>query len=231
MAMAADDMYEDEVDLRTPLLQLGDDVPNFSCDTTQGFVTLHDTIQGKWVMIFTMPKNLDPISVSALAAVAKLKEEFDARNVSVYGLGVDSKMNHKVWVSDTYELQEERVNFPIIVDDKAQISKAFGLVRPNETDFMHALVPCMLCVVIDPDLKMQYMAHYPMSTGHNYKEVLRVIDSLQLTREHPVCTPANWMVGEDIFIKAEVSLNEASERFVKGFLEIRNWFRLTAVPD
>jgi hypothetical protein len=154
MAMAADDMYEDEVDLRTPLLQvrrnercinhganilnptssctnelsalapstrpppthapitfsylciqLGDDVPNFSCDTTQGFVTLHDTIQGKWVMIFTMPKNLDPISVSALAAVAKLKEEFDARNVSVYGLGVDSKMNHKVWVSDTYELQ------------------------------------------------------------------------------------------------------------------------------
>lgn len=223
---------EEEVDPRTPLLQVGDEVPNFTCATTTiNNMTFHDQLDSKWTMLLTLPKNLDPVAVSEVATVNRMRSEFESRDMNVFVVGVDTKMNHKAWLTDVLELTEEQIQFPIIVDEQAFISKAFGLVRADETELLRHLVPVMLVVLIDPDLRIQLLLHYPVNTGHNFFEVLRVVDSAAIAAKHEVCTPANWLSGEDIFIRPDVSTVDAEESFEKGFLEIRPWFRITPVPE
>lgn len=224
-------MADEQEDHDTPMLQIGDEFPNLSCPSTSGFIELHDAIANKWTLLFTTPKDLNAVTTSALAEVSKLKEEFDARGVEIIALGVDTNMNHRDWIKETKELTEEKITFPIIVDDSAQISRALGLCRPNEPNIRRSLIPLMLAVVIDPELKIQLLQYYPVSIGHNFYEILRAIDSMQLSREHKIATPANWMVGEDVFIVPDLGRYEAADEFPNGFLEIRSWFRLTGVPE
>lgn len=223
---------EEEIDPATPLLQVGDTVPNFTCSTTDtNMMTFHDALDEKWTLVISAPKNFDPVAVSQVAQIAKMKLEFETRQMNVFMIGVDSKINLKAWKKDVLELAEQDVDFPIIVDESGYISKAFGLVRPEERDLVRNLTPTALLVLIDPELTIQLLHHYPVSTGHNIFEVLRVVDSAKLCASHPVGTPANWLTGEDVFIQPEVPVEEATVLFEKGFLEIRSWFRITPVPD
>jgi alkyl hydroperoxide reductase subunit AhpC len=199
-------------------LQLGDEAPDFTADTTDGKIQFHDWLDGSWAVLFSHPKDFTPICTTELGYVAKIKPEFDRRGVKVIGLSVDATDDHEAWARDIEETQGTAPNFPIIGDADFNVSKLYGMLPASTSGDAKTRTPAdnqtvRNVFVIGPDKKIKLILVYPMTTGRNFDEVLRVIDSLQLTAKHRVATPVNWKQGEDCIIAGSVSNDEAKEIF------------------
>jgi alkyl hydroperoxide reductase subunit AhpC len=208
-------------------LQLGDEAPDFTAETTEGTLNFYDYLGDGWGVLFSHPKDFTPVCTTELGAVAKLKAEFDKRNAKVIAISVDPIDSHKGWVPDINETQGTTVNFPIIADPDRKVADLYGMIHPNASD----TTTVRSVFVIGPDKKVKLTITYPASTGRNFQEILRVIDSLQLTAKHQVATPADWKDGEDVIIVPAVSNEDAKEKFPKGFTEVRPYLRLTPQPN
>ena len=210
----------------TQALLIGDEAPDFEAETTEGRIRFHDYIDGSWAVLFSHPKNFTPVCTTELGYTAKLKDEFAKRGVKVLGLSVDSLENHPKWNDDIAETQGQGVNFPLIADEDRSISEAYGMIHPNASDTMTV----RSVYVIGPDKKVKLSLQYPASTGRNFDEVIRVIDSLQLTANHKVATPVNWKNGEEVIIVPAVSDEEAKERFPGGWRAEKPYLRYVEQP-
>ena len=210
----------------TRALLIGDEAPDFEAETTEGRIRFHDYIDGSWAVLFSHPKNFTPVCTTELGYTAKLKDEFDARGVKVLGLSVDSLANHPKWNEDIKETQGQGVNFPLIADEDRSVSELYGMIHPNASDSMTV----RSVYVIGPDKKVKLSLQYPASTGRNFDEILRVIDSLQLTAGHKVATPVNWKDGEDVIIVPAVSDEEAKEQFPGGWRAEKPYLRYVPQP-
>ena len=208
-------------------IRLGDEAPNFTAETTEGPIDFHKWIGDSWAVLFSHPKDYTPVCTTELGTVAKLKDEFAGRGVKVAGLSVDPLDSHHGWINDINETQNTTVNFPVIADPERQVANLYDMIHPNALDNLTV----RSVFVIGPDKKVKLTLTYPASTGRNFDELLRVIDSLQLTANHSVATPANWKAGEDCIISPAVSDEEAKEKFPKGFTAIKPYLRVTPQPD
>ncbi len=200
------------------LLQLGDTAPDFEAETTEGTIRFHDWIDGSWAVLFSHPKDFTPICTTELGYMAKIKPEFDRRGVKIIGLSVDPTGRHEEWARDIEETQGQAPNYPIIGDHDFEVSKAYGMLSAEVSGDPLSRTPAdnqtvRNVFVIGPDKKIKLILVYPMTTGRNFDEVLRVIDSLQLTANHKVATPVNWQPGEDVIIAASVTNDQAKEIF------------------
>ena len=217
-------------------LQLGDTAPDFQADTTEGPISFHDWIGDSWAVLFSHPKDFTPVCTTELGYMAKIKPEFDERGVKIIGLSVDTTSDHEGWAKDIEETQGEAPNYPIIGDSDFSISKLYGML-PNEVsgdpkDRTPADNQTVRNVfVIGPDKKIKLILVYPMTTGRNFDEVLRVIDSLQLTANHKVATPVNWQQGEDVIIAGSVSDDEARETYPDGWDAPKPYIRIVRQPN
>ncbi len=207
--------------------RLGDTAPDFKADTTEGSIQFHDWIGDGWAVLFSHPKDFTPVCTTELGEVAKLKSEFDKRNVKVVGLSVDKVGDHEKWSKDIEETQGVAVNFPLIDDASRKVSDLYDMIHPEANDTMTV----RSVFVIGPDKKVKLTITYPASTGRNFDEILRVIDSLQLTANYQVATPVNWKDGDDVIIVPSVSNEEAEKKFPKGFKEVKPYLRITPQPN
>ncbi|MEI2386192.1 peroxiredoxin [Breoghania sp. JC706] len=207
-------------------LLLGDTAPDFEVETTQGPLKFHDAIDGHWAILFSHPADFTPVCTTELGMTAKLKDEFDKRGVKVFGLSVDPIEDHRAWIGDIEETQGVALNFPLIADPSKTVATAYGMIHPNADNT--ATVRSLF--VIGPDKKIKLKIEYPASTGRNFNEVLRVVDSLQLTAKHKVATPANWAHGEDVIIVPTVSDEDAKKAFPEGFRTVKPYLRMVAQP-
>ncbi len=208
-------------------LRLGDTAPDFEADTTEGKLKFHEWLGDQWGVLFSHPADYTPVCTTELGYVAKMKSEFDKRNVKVIGLSVDGLDDHKGWINDINETQSTTVNFPMIADENRKVSELYDMIHPNASDSLTV----RSVFVIGPDKKVKLTLTYPASTGRNFDELLRVIDSLQLTANHQVATPANWKDGEDCVIVPAVSNEEADKKFPKGYRAVKPYLRLTPQPN
>ena len=208
-------------------IQLGDEAPDFTAETTEGTIHFHEWLGDSWGVLFSHPKDFTPVCTTELGAVAKLKSDFDKRNTKVIAVSVDDVESHRGWVPDINETQGTEPNFPIIADTDRKVSDLYGMIHPNASD----TVTVRSVFVIGPDKKVKLTITYPQSTGRNFQEILRVIDSLQLTAKHSVSTPADWRHGEDVIISPAIGDEDAKQRFPKGFETKRPYLRLTPQPD
>jgi thioredoxin-dependent peroxiredoxin len=209
-----------------PIL-LGDTAPDFTQESTEGPIHFYDWAGDSWVVLFSHPKDFTPVCTTELGAVARLKPEFDKRNTKVIGLSVDPVSDHKGWTKDIEETQSVKLNFPLLADSDRKVSDLYGMIHPNaDNTFTVRSV-----YVIGPDKKVKLMITYPQSTGRNFDEILRVIDSLQMTANHKVSTPADWKPGQDCIILPSISNDEAKSLFPKGWKELKPYLRLTPSPD
>ncbi|CAM9220101.1 unnamed protein product [Chrysoparadoxa australica] len=220
----------DAIEIPRPL-QIGDEFPNFTGDSHMGQVILHDLIDGSWGLVFLFPKSSDPVACTEMGMLSKLRDEFDARHVKLLAVGVDSKLGQRAFIKETQELQDCEINFPLVADVSGAIFYQLGLVRPDAVDPSQALLPQTTIFVIDIDKRVKLMSQYPASVGHNYYELIRAIDALQLATFHQVGIPANWKEGEDVFIQPSIRANQIAQLFPKGSVEIKPWFRITPQPD
>jgi thioredoxin-dependent peroxiredoxin len=208
-------------------IQLGDTAPDFTQDSTAGCLHFHEWAGDSWVVLFSHPKDFTPVCTTELGSVAKLKPEFDKRNVKVIGLSVDGLSNHEGWSKDIEETQGVALNFPLIADADRTVSNLYGMIHPNADNTMTV----RSVYVIGPDKKLKLTLTYPASTGRNFAEILRVIDSLQLTANYKVATPADWKHGEDCIIVPTVTNDEAERLFARGFTQIKPYLRITPQPN
>jgi thioredoxin-dependent peroxiredoxin len=208
-------------------LRLGDEAPNFTADTTEGTITLYDYLGDSWGLLFSHPKDFTPVCTTELGAFAKRKSEFDARNVKMIGLSVDPLESHEGWTKDIEETQGAALNYPLIADPDRKVAELYDMIHPNVSE----TVTVRSVFVIGPDKKVKLLLTYPQSTGRNIDELLRVIDSLQLTANYSVSTPANWKDGEDVIIAPAISNEDAKGKFPKGFKELKPYLRLTPQPN
>ena len=208
-------------------IQLGDAAPDFTQDSTEGPIHFYDYIDGSWAVLFSHPADFTPVCTTELGTVAKLKGEFDKRNVRVLGLSVDGLSDHESWSKDIEETQGTKLNFPLIADHDRTVANLYGMIHPNA----HSTLTVRSVFIVGPDKKLKLSLTYPASTGRNFDEILRVIDSLQLTSEYQVATPANWEDGQDCIIVPSVSNDEAQQKFPKGFKEIKPYLRTTPQPN
>jgi len=209
-------------------LRLGDTAPDFEQDSSIGRIRFHEWAGDSWVVLFSHPADFTPVCTTELGLTAKLKSEFDKRNVKAIALSVDSVESHKGWINDINETQNTSVNFPIIADPDRKVSQLYDMIHPNasETFTVRSLF------VIDPNKKIRLTITYPASTGRNFNEVLRVIDSLQLTDSHSVATPGNWQDGDDVVIVPSLKDEEVlKQKFPKGYKAVRPYLRLTPQPN
>ena len=216
-------------------LQLGDTAPDFTAETTEGSISFHDWIGDSWAVLFSHPKDFTPVCTTELGYVAKLKPEFDKRNVKVIGLSIDSTDDHGAWAKDIEETQGQAPNYPIIGDSDLAVAKAYGMIHPNVTGGAKGRTAAdnatvRTVFVIGPDKKIKLMITYPMATGRNFDEVLRVIDSMQLTAKHQVATPVNWKQGEDVIIVPTVSDEDAKQKFPGGWKTLKPYLRVVPQP-
>lgn len=207
-------------------VRLGDTAPDFTADTTEGTINFHEWLGDSWGVLFSHPKDFTPVCTTELGYVAKLKPEFDQRDVKVIGLSVDDTTNHEAWGRDIEETQGQKPNFPIIGDADHRVADLYDMIHPAASDT--ATVRSVF--VIGPDKKVKLMITYPASTGRNFDEILRVIDSLQLTANHKVATPANWNDGDDVIIVPAVSNDEAAGLFPDGWDEQKPYLRVVKQP-
>ncbi|MGO9675149.1 MAG: peroxiredoxin [Methylocella sp.] len=207
-------------------LQLGDIAPDFEADTTEGHIRFHEWAGDSWVVLFSHPKNFTPVCTTELGYTAKLKPEFDKRNVKAIGLSVDELASHTKWDDDIKETQGHALNFPLIADPDRKIANLYGMIHPNASDTLTV----RSVFIIGPDKKIKLTLTYPASTGRNFDEVLRVIDSLQLTSKHQVATPVNWKAGEDVIIVPSVSDEDARKKFPGGWTAPRPYLRIIPQP-
>ena len=206
-------------------LRLGDVVPDFTADTTEGKINFHEWKAGQWAVLFSHPRDFTPVCTTELGAVAKLKPEFDKRNTKVIGLSVDPLDSHARWAQDIKDVTGATLNFPLIGDPDKRIADAYDMIHPNASDT--ATVRSVF--IIGPDNKLKLTLTYPASTGRNFFEILRVIDSLQLTATHSVATPADWKSGEDVIIVPAVSDEDARKKF-PDFVAKKPYLRVTKQP-
>jgi thioredoxin-dependent peroxiredoxin len=207
-------------------IQLGQIAPDFEQDSSQGKVSLHDYLSSSWGILFSHPKDFTPVCTTELAEVARLKPEWDKRNVKPLGLSVDTGENHVGWAQDIVETQGAELNFPVLADADRKVSDLYGMVHP-EAD---PSVTVRSVFVIDPAKKVRLILTYPPSTGRNFDEILRVVDSLQLTDAHKVATPVNWQDGQDVIIVPSVSDEDAKARFPEGFKTLKPYLRMVKQP-
>jgi thioredoxin-dependent peroxiredoxin len=208
-------------------LQLGDVVPDFTAETTEGTVRFHQWLGTSWGVLFSHPKNFTPVCTTELGAVSKLKKEFDKRNCKIIGLSCDPIKDHIAWSNDIEETQGAKLNFPLIADADRKVADLYGMIHPNASDTMTV----RSVFIIGPDKKLKLTITYPASTGRNFDEVLRVIDSLQLTANYKVATPVNWKHGQDCIIVPAVSEVEAKQLFPKGYKTLKPYLRVTPQPN
>ena len=208
-------------------IQLGDIAPDFVQQSTEGEIRFHTWLGDSWGVLFSHPKNFTPVCTTELGAAAKLKPEFEKRNVKVLGLSVDPLKDHEAWSKDIEETQGVKLNFPLLADADKKVSNLYGMIHPNASDTMTV----RSVFIIGPDKKVKLTITYPASTGRNFDEVLRVIDSLQLTAKHKVATPVNWKVGQDCIIVPAVTDDEATKLFPKGFKKLKPYLRTTPQPN
>lgn len=208
-------------------IRLGDEAPDFTADTTDGKLSFHEWLGDSWGVLFSHPKDFTPVCTTELGYVAKIKPEFDKRNVKVVGLSVDPLENHEKWVDDIEETQGARLNFPLIGDADKHVSDLYDMIHPNASDTMTV----RSVFIVGPDKKVKLILTYPAATGRNFDEILRVIDSLQLTAGYSVATPANWTEGDDVIITAAVSDEEADTKFPKGWTALKPYLRVTPQPN
>jgi alkyl hydroperoxide reductase subunit AhpC len=217
-------------------LALGDDAPNFTAETTEGTINLYDYLGDSWGVLFSHPKDFTPVCTTELGYMAKIKPEFDKRGVKILGLSVDPLDKHKGWAADIEETQGHAPNYPLIADSDFAVAKAYGMLPASTSGDPAKRTPAdnmtvRNVFVIGPDKKIKLILVYPMSTGRNFDEVLRVIDSLQLTAKHSVSTPVNWKQGDDVIIAGTVSDEDAKTKFPKGFTAVKPYLRVTPQPD
>jgi alkyl hydroperoxide reductase subunit AhpC len=207
-------------------IRLGDTVPDFTAETTQGTISFHEWKDGAWAVLFSHPRDFTPVCTTELGTVAKLKPEFDQRGVKVIGLSVDPVDSHIEWEKDIAETQGEAVNFPMIADPDHKVADLYDMIHPaaNDTQTVRSVF------VIGPDNKLKLQLTYPASTGRNFDEILRVIDSLQLTAKYSVATPANWTDGGDVIIGAAVTDEQAKEKFPEGWRADKPYLRWVPQP-
>lgn len=208
-------------------LRLGDLAPNFVAETTEGTIDFHKYLGDGWGVLFSHPADYTPVCTTELGAVAKLKSEFEKRNVKVMALSVDGLVDHAAWIKDINETQHTTVNFPLIADKDRNVSQLYDMIHPNANENFTV----RSVFVIGPDKKIKLIIAYPASTGRNFDELLRVIDSLQLTAKYSVATPANWKHGEDVVIAPAIKDEDIPEKFPKGHTKIKPYLRTTPQPN
>ncbi len=209
-------------------IRLGDLAPDFTQDSTEGEINFYKYLGDSWGVLFSHPKDFTPVCTTELGEVAKLKSEFEKRNVKVVGLSVDATDSHKDWVKDINETQNTTINFPIVADSDRKVASLYDMVHPGEDDT--ATVRSVF--VVKPDKTVALTITYPASTGRNFDEILRVIDSLQLTKEYSVATPVNWKDGDDVVIAPAIQdMDELKQKFPKGYNVIRPYLRMTPQPN
>ncbi|HTM03790.1 MAG TPA: peroxiredoxin [Vicinamibacterales bacterium] len=208
-------------------VRIGDEAPDFEANTTEGKIKFHDWKAGKWAVLFSHPRDFTPVCTTELGAVAKLKPEFDKRNSKVIAVSVDPLSDHQRWLGDINEVCDTQVNYPLIADPDKTVANLYDMIHPNASDT--ATVRSVF--VIGPDNKVKLTLTYPASTGRNFQEILRVIDSLQLTAGHKVSTGADWKQGEDVIISPAVSDEDAKKQFPSGFVTKKPYLRTTRQPN
>lgn len=207
-------------------LQLGDTAPDFKQDSTDGPISFHDWAGDSWVVLFSHPKDFTPVCTTELGEVARLKPEFDKRNAKVIGLSVDPVDDHNAWCGDIEETQGSALNFPLLADADRSVSQAYGMIHPNADNTLTV----RSVFVIDPNKKIRLTITYPASTGRNFDEILRVIDSLQLTDGYKVATPVNWNHGDDVIIVPSLDNEAAAKLFPEGWDEKKPYLRMVKQP-
>ena len=217
-------------------LRIGDEAPNFTVETTEGTINFHDWIGDGYAILFSHPKDFTPVCTTELGYMAGLKPEFDKRNTKVIGLSIDSVDDHNAWMNDIEETQGHAVNYPLIGDTDLEVAKLFDMIHPNasgaaksRTAADNATIRSVF--VVGPDKLIKLIITYPMSTGRNFDEVLRVLDSIQLTAKHKVATPVNWRQGEDVIIVPSVSNEAAKEKFPEGWKAPKPYLRIVPQPE
>ena len=208
-------------------LRLGDEAPNFTAETTAGPINFHEWLGDSWCVLFSHPADYTPVCTTELGYTAKLKDEFAKRNVKVLALSVDDLASHNGWVKDIEETQHVTMNFPIIADPDKKIAELYDMMHPNASEKFTV----RSVFIIGPDKKIKLTLTYPASTGRNFNEILRVIDSLQLTANYSVATPVNWQEGEDVVIAPAITNEVAETKFPKGFKIIKPYLRMTPQPN
>jgi alkyl hydroperoxide reductase subunit AhpC len=208
-------------------IRINDEAPNFMADTTEGKIVFHTWMEDKWAVLFSHPKDFTPVCTTELGVVAKLKPEFDKRNVKVIALSVDGVASHMKWISDINETQHTTMNFPIIGDENKHVASLYDMIHPNASDS----ITVRSVYVIAPDKKVKLILTYPASTGRNFTEILRAIDSLQLSANYSVATPADWEDGDDCIIETSVADADIPKRFPKGSREVKPYLRITPQPN
>ncbi len=216
-------------------LRINDEAPNFTAETTQGKINFHDWIGNSWAVLFSHPKDFTPVCTTELGYMAKLKPEFDKRNTKIIGLSVDPVGNHERWAKDIEETQGHAPNYPMIGDPELKVAKLYNMLPAEEPGTSEGRTPAnnatvRTVFVIGPDKKIKLMLTYPMTTGRNFDEVLRVIDSMQLTAKHKVATPVNWKQGDDVIIAGSVTDEEAKTLFKDGWKAPKPYLRVTKQP-
>lgn len=208
-------------------LRLGDTAPDFTAETTEGTIKFHEWLGNSWGVLFSHPADFTPVCTTELGAVARLRSEFDKRNVKVIALSVDPVESHRKWIGDINETQACKVDYPLIADPDFKVANLYGMVHPNASDKFTV----RSVFVIGPDKKIKLTITYPASTGRNFDEILRVIDSLQLTANYSVATPANWKNGEDVVIAPAIKDEDIPGKFPKGHKKIKPYLRTTPQPN
>lgn len=208
-------------------IRLGDTAPDFSAETTEGNINFHEWIGDKWAVLFSHPKDFTPVCTTELGEAARLKPEFEKRNTKIIGLSVDPADSHKRWANDIEETQGQKLNFPVIADGDRKVSSLYDMIHPNASETFTV----RSVYVIGPDKKVKLMITYPASTGRNFDEILRVIDSLQLTANYSVATPVNWKDGDDVIIVPAVSDEDAKTKFPGGWKTLKPYLRVVPQPN
>ena len=208
-------------------LQLGDIAPDFESDSTEGRIKFHDWMGNGWAVLFSHPKDFTPVCTTELGEVARLKPEFEKRGVKVIGLSVDGVTDHRKWAADIEETQGAALNFPLIGDPERKVSSLYDMIHPNANDTLTV----RSVFIVGPDKKIKLIITYPASTGRNFDEVLRVIDSLQLTAKYQVATPVNWQRGDDVIIVPAVSDEDAKKKFPQGWKAVKPYLRIVKQPQ
>jgi len=205
---------------------IGDTAPDFELDSTEGRIHFYDYIDGHWAVLFSHPKNFTPVCTTELGYTAKLKPEFDKRGVKVLGLSVDKLEDHAGWAADIAETQGTSLNFPLLADTSGEVARKYDMIHPNADNTLTV----RSVFVIGPDKKVKLKIEYPASTGRNFDEIVRVIDSLQLTSKHQVATPVNWKNGEDVIIATSVNTEQAKAKYPEGWTELKPYLRVVPQP-
>jgi len=208
-------------------LRLGDTAPDFEQDSSTGTIKFHEWLGNGWGILFSHPKDFTPVCTTELGEVAKLKPEFEKRNTKVIALSVDSVADHHKWSGDIEETQGTKPNYPLIADPERKVSQLYDMIHPNADNTLTV----RSVFIIGPDKKVKLTLTYPASTGRNFDEILRVIDSLQLTANHSVATPVNWKDGQDVIVVPSLTDAQAKEKFPKGFKAIKPYLRITPQPN